>query len=414
MSVRVVVTGLGAVTPIGIGVEEFWEGLVNGKSGGCRISYFDPTAFATQVAAEVKGFKAEEWVPEKEVSRTDPFVWFGMAAAEMAVRDSGLAELPGLDPTRVGVLIGSGIGGLQTIESNKEILLAKGPRRITPFLIPMLIGNMASGMVSIRYGYKGPNMSIATACATGNHAIGEAARIIQRGEADIMLCGGAEAAITPLGLAGFTQMKAMSRRNEEPEKASRPFDKDRDGFVAGEGAGVVVIEELEHAKKRGAKIYAEVAGYGQSADAFHMTAPASDGEGAQSAMRNALEDARISPGQVDYINAHGTSTPMNDVIETAAIKSVFGGHAHKLKVSSTKSMTGHLLGAAGGIEFVACVLMFQHGAIPPTINYETPDPECDLDCVPNQAQEFHGDFCMSNGFGFGGHNAVLIARRFQG
>lgn len=414
MSVRVVVTGLGAVTPIGIGVEAYWEGLENGKSGGCLIDYFDPQAFSTRVAAEVKGFKPEEWVPEKEVSRTDPFVWFGMAAAEMAVRDSGLLDLQGLDPNRVGVLIGSGIGGLQTIESSKEILMAKGPRRITPFLIPMLIGNMASGMVSIRYGYKGPNMSIATACATGNHAIGEAGRLIQRGEADIMLCGGAEAAITPLGLAGFTQMKAMSRRNEEPAKASRPFDKDRDGFVAGEGAGVVVLEELEHAKRRGAKIYAELSGYGQSADAFHMTAPAADGEGAQTAMRKALEDAGITPGQVDYINAHGTSTPMNDAIETAAIKSVFGDHAYKLKVSSTKSMTGHLLGAAGGIEFVACVLMYQHGAIPPTINYETPDPDCDLDYVPNQAQEFHGDVCMSNGFGFGGHNAVLVTRRFKG
>lgn len=414
MSVRVVVTGLGAVTPIGIGTDAFWEGLANGKSGGCRISYFDPAPFATQVAAEVKDFKAEDWVPEKEISRTDPFVWFGMAAAEMAMRDSGLKDLQGLDPTRAGVLIGSGIGGLQTIESSKEVLMAKGPRRITPFLIPMLIGNMASGMVSIRYGYKGPNMSIATACATGNHAIGEAARIIQRGEADIMLCGGAEAAITPLGLAGFTQMKAMSRHNDDPARASRPFDKDRDGFVAGEGAGVVVIEELEHARKRGARIYAEMAGYGQSADAFHMTAPASDGEGAQAAMRNALQDAGLSPDQVDYINAHGTSTPMNDAIETAAIKSVFGAHASKLQVSSTKSMTGHLLGAAGGIEFVACVLMFQHGAIPPTINYETPDPECDLDYVPNQAREFQGDVCMSNGFGFGGHNAVLVTRRFKG
>ncbi|GMV64878.1 MAG: 3-oxoacyl-[acyl-carrier-protein] synthase 2 [Candidatus Hinthialibacteria bacterium] len=414
MSVRVVVTGMGAVAPIGIGVDQFWSGLSEGVSGAGTITYFNSEAYATRIACEVKGFKPEEWVPEKEISRSDPFVWFGMAAAEMAVRDSGLLDIQGLDPTRVGVLIGTGIGGLQTIESSKEVLLEKGPRRISPFLIPMLIGNMASGMVSIRYGFKGPNMSIATACATGNHAIGEAQRIIQRGEADIMVCGGAEAAITPLGLAGFVQMKAMSRRNDSPETASRPFDKDRDGFVAGEGAGVVVLESLEHARKRGAPIYGEMAGYGQSADAFHMTAPASDGEGAQAAMRNALKDAGINPDQVDYINAHGTSTQLNDTIETAAIKSVFQDHARRLQISSTKSMTGHLLGAAGGIEFVACCLMFAHNAIPPTINYETPDPDCDLDYVPNQAREFTGDVCMSNGFGFGGHNAVLIARRFRG
>jgi 3-oxoacyl-[acyl-carrier-protein] synthase II len=379
-----------------------------------RITYFDPTPFSTQIAAELKGFKPEEWIPDKDIGRSDPFVWFGMAAAEMAVRDSGLLELPGLDRNQVGVLIGSGIGGLQTIEANKIILMEKGPRRITPFLIPMLIGDMASGMVSIRYGYKGPNMSIATACATGNHSIGESFRIIQRGEADIMLCGGTEAAITPLGLAGFTQMKAMSRRNDEPEKASRPFDKDRDGFVAGEGAGVVVLERLDHAQKRGAPIYAEITGYGQSADAFHISAPAADGEGAQTAMRKAMQDAQIAPEEVDYLNAHGTSTPMNDAVESAAIKAVFGDYAYKLKVSSTKSMTGHLLGAAGGIEFVACCLMFKHGAIPPTINYETPDPGCDLDYVPNQAQDFKGDVCMTNGFGFGGHNAVLVVRRFRG
>jgi 3-oxoacyl-[acyl-carrier-protein] synthase II len=413
MTDRVVVTGLGVVTPIGIGVDEYWQGLSSGRSGGRRLTYFDPEPFPTHVAAEVHGFVPEQWVPEKEVNRTDPFVWFGMAAAEMAVTRSGLKDTTGLDLTRVGVLIGSGIGGLQTLESQKMILQEKGPRRVTPFLIPMLIGDMASGMVSIRYGYQGPNMSIATACATGNHSIGEAFRIIQRGEADVMIAGGAEAAITPLGLAGFTQMKAMSRRNHEPEKASRPFDRDRDGFIAGEGAGVAVIESLEHARKRGAEILAELVGYGQSADAFHMTAPSPGGEGAQIAMRNALNDARVSVDQVDYLNAHGTSTQLNDAVETKAIKAVFGEAARKLKVSSTKSMTGHLLGAAGGIEFAACVLMFERGAIPPTINYETPDPECDLDYVPNTAQEFKGDICMSNTFGFGGHNAVLVVRRFR-
>jgi 3-oxoacyl-[acyl-carrier-protein] synthase II len=414
MSVRVVVTGLGAVTPIGVGVEAYWNGLVSGKSGGVTISYFNTDAFPTKIAAEIRDFNPADWVPEKDISRSDPFVWYAMAAAEMAVNDSGLKDVQGLDPNEVGVLIGSGIGGLQSIENNKQILLEKGPRRITPFLIPMLIGDMASGMVSIRYGFKGPNMSIATACASGNHSIGEASCMIRRGDATIMVCGGAEAAITPLGLAGFTQMKAMSRRNDEPQKASRPFDKDRDGFIAGEGSGVAVIEELEHARKRGAKIYAELVGYGQSADAFHMTAPAPDGEGAQTAMRKALDNARISADQVDYLNAHGTSTQMNDAIETAAIKAVFGDSARRLKVSSTKSMTGHLLGAAGGVEFVACCLMFERGAIPPTINYETPDPECDLDYVPNVAQEFHGDICISNTFGFGGHNAVLAVRRFKG
>jgi 3-oxoacyl-[acyl-carrier-protein] synthase II len=310
-------------------------------------------------------------------------------------------------------LIGSGIGGLQTIEINKVILLEKGPRRITPFLIPMLIVNMASGVVSMRYGFKGPNLSIATACATGNHAIGEAYRIIQRGDAEAMVCGGAEAAITPLGLAGFTNMKAFSKRNEEPEKASRPFDKDRDGFVAGEGAGVVVLEELEFAQNRGAKILAEITGYGLSGDAFHMTAPDPDGDGAQRAMRMALKSSGREPSQVDYINAHGTSTPMNDAIETKAIKAVFGDWAFKIPVSSTKSMTGHLLGAAGGIEFVACCLMFERGKIPPTINYETPDPECDLDYVPNVCRDFSGDVCISNSFGFGGHNAVLVVERFR-
>jgi len=414
MSRRVVVTGMGAVTPIGIGIEAYWDGLSHGKSGGGLISYFDTEAFGVHIACEVKGFVPEEWIDPKDVGKTDPFVWFGMAAADMAVKESGILEIRDLDPTTVGVLIGSGIGGLQTIEANKELILEKGPRRITPFLIPMLIVNMASGMVSIRYGFKGPNTSVATACATGNHAIGEAYRLIQRGDANAMVAGGTEAAITPLGLAGFTNMKAFSRRNDDPEHASRPFDKDRDGFVAGEGAGVVVLEELEHAKARGAKIYAEVTGYNMTGDAFHMTAPEPNGEGAQRAMKLALKDAEKSPEDVDYINAHGTSTPMNDAMETRAIKGVFGDHAKKLKISSTKSMTGHLLGAAGGIEFIACCLAFEHNLIPPTINYQTPDPECDLDYTPNVGAEFNGNVAMSNGFGFGGHNAVVIAERFQG
>lgn len=414
MSRRVVVTGMGAVTPIGIGIQSYWEGLSTGKSGAGLITYFDTESFGVRIACEVKDFVPKEWMDEKDVDRTDPFVWFGMAAAEMAVRDSGLLELKDLDTTTVGVLIGSGIGGLQTIEANKVILLEKGPRRITPFLIPMLIVNMASGMVSIRYGFRGPNTSVATACATGNHAIGEAYRLIQRGDAEAMVAGGAEAAITPLGLAGFTNMKAFSKRNDDPLHASRPFDKDRDGFVAGEGAGVVVLEELEHAKARGAKIYAEMTGYAMTGDAFHMTAPEPNGEGAQRAMKLALKDAGRAPEEVDYINAHGTSTPMNDAMETRAIKGVFGDHAKKVAISSTKSMTGHLLGAAGGIEFIACCLAFEHNLIPPTINYETPDPDCDLDYTPNTAREFHGKVAVSNGFGFGGHNAVVVAERFLG
>lgn len=413
MTRRVVVTGMGAVTPIGNGLEAFWEGLVSGRSGGGPLTCFDTENLQVRIAAHVKDFNVLDWLPEKEVGRTDPFVHFGTAAAVMAVSQSGLDTQEGLDPHVVGVLIGSGIGGLQTIEANKIVLMEKGPRRITPFLIPMLIVNMASGVVSMRYGFKGPNLSIATACATGNHAIGEAYRIIQRGDAEAMVCGGTEAAITPLGLAGFTNMKAFSKRNDEPEKASRPFDKDRDGFVAGEGAGVVVLEALEFAKNRGAKILGEITGYGLSGDAFHMTAPDPEGDGAQRAMRMALKSAGRDLSEVDYINAHGTSTPMNDAIETKAIKAVFGEQAYKIPVSSTKSMTGHLLGAAGGIEFIACCLMFEHGKIPPTINYETPDPDCDLDYVPNVARDFSGKVCLSNSFGFGGHNAVLVIERFE-
>ena len=405
---------MGAVTPIGIGIEPFWESLVAGKSGAGRISYFDSENFQVKISAEVKGFDPVQWMPEKEIDRTDPYVRFALAASVMAVEQSGLARMEKVDPTEVGVLIGSGIGGLQTTEENKVKLLEKGPRRITPYLIPMLIVNMASGVVSIRYGFKGPNLAIATACATGNHAIGEACRIIQRGDAKAMVAGGSEAAITPLGLAGFTNMKAFSRRNDEPERASRPFDKDRDGFVAGEGAGVVVLEDYDFARKRGVEILAEVTGYGMSADAYHMTAPDPQGDGAQRAMSLALKDARRSPSEVDYINAHGTSTQLNDLVETRAIKAVFGSEANGLPISSTKSMTGHLLGAAGGIEFVACCLMLQRGIIHPTINYETLDPECDLDYVPNRPREFDGSVAMSNSFGFGGHNAVLVIEKFKG
>jgi 3-oxoacyl-[acyl-carrier-protein] synthase II len=413
MSKRIVVTGMGVVTPIGTGLDAYWEGLSTGKSGGGLITKFETEPYPIRIAAEVKDFDPAAWMPEKDIERTDPYVHFAVAAAVQAVEQSGLDQIPNLDPTEVGVLIGSGIGGLQTTEANKIKLLEKGPRRISPFLIPMLIINMGSGVVSMRYGFKGPNLSVATACATGNHAIGEAAEIIRRGDAKAMVAGGAEAAITPLGLTGFTNMKAFSKRNEEPAKASRPFDRDRDGFVAGEGAGIVVLEDYEFAKARGAHILAELTGYGMSGDAFHMTAPDPDGDGAQRAMKLALKNAGRSPEEIDYINAHGTSTPMNDAIETKAIKAVLGEHAKKVRVSSTKSMTGHLLGAAGGIEFVACVLAFQHGLIPPTINYETPDPECDLDYTPNQAVEFSGNIAVSNSFGFGGHNAVLVVERFK-
>ncbi|HOJ60072.1 MAG TPA: beta-ketoacyl-ACP synthase II [bacterium] len=412
MSRRVVVTGMGALTPIGNTLEEFWDSAIHGRSGTGLLTRFDTTHYSSKIDAEVKGFNPEPYINAKEVGRTDLFVQYAVAAAAMSVADSGL-DMETVDRNRAGVIVSSGIGGLQTIENQKEVLDQKGPRRISPYLIPMLIINMASGMVSIRYGLRGPNTSVVTACATGAHSIGEAMRLIQRGDADVMIAGGAEAAITPLGFGGFCSIRALSTRNDEPEKASRPFEKNRDGFVMGEGAGVLVLEELEHAKKRGARIYGELIGYGMSADAYHVTMPEPDGIGAQLAMRLALEDARLAVEDVDYINAHGTSTPYNDKFETLAIKSLFNSHAAKLAVSSTKSMTGHLLGAAGAVELIACLMALREGIIPPTINYETPDPECDLDYVPNQAREQRIRIAMSNSFGFGGHNAVLIAKRFE-
>ncbi len=410
MRKRVVITGIGVVSPVGSDVETFWKNITSGKSGVGRITKFDPTDFPVQIAAEVKDFDPLKYFDKREVRRFDPFIQFAVAAADQAVKSAGIDD-EGLDRERIGVLIGSGIGGLNTVETQHKILLEKGPRRVSPYCVPMEIINMASGIVSIRYGFKGPNISVVTACATGTHAIGEAYRTILYGDADVMVAGGAESCITPLSVAGFAAARALSTRNDEPEKASRPFEKNRDGFVMGEGAGIVVLEEYEHAKRRGVPILAEVVGYGTSGDAYHMTAPAPGGEGAARAIRNALKDAGISPQQVDYINAHGTSTKFNDLYETMAIKSVFKDHAYKVKVSSIKSMIGHLLGAAGGVEVVSSVLTIKTGVIPPTINYEEPDPECDLDYTPNQAVEMPVNYVLKNSFGFGGTNACLVLKR---
>ncbi len=412
MSRRVVVTGMGAVSPIGNTVEELWSSLVNGRSGTGLLTRFDATKFSSRIAAEVKGFDPTLYIDKKEIRRLSYFCQYALAASAMAIQNSQL-DVESLDKNRVGVLIGSGIGGIEAIEEQKEVLDAKGPRRISPFLIPKLIINMAAGLVSMRYGFGGPNTAITTACATGAHSIGEAMRLVQRGQTDVVVAGGSEAALTPLGFGGFCTMKALSTNNDDPEHASRPFDKNRDGFVMGEGAGIVILEDLEHARKRGAEIFGEIVGYGMSADAYHITMPDPDGRGACEAMRTALEDAGISTDRVDYINAHGTSTPYNDKTETKAIKTLFNSYAKKVAVSSTKSMTGHLLGAGGAVEFIAMTLALQNGIIPPTINYCTPDPECDLDYVPNTARELKIQYAMSNSFGFGGHNAVLIARRFE-
>ncbi len=411
MSHRVVISGMGVVCPIGVGVKEFTGALFAGKNGVGRITHFDPSAYRSQMAGEVKDFDPLRYLSSKEAKRMDRFTQFGMAAAEEAIQQAGL-ETEKEDPTRIGVLIGSGVGGLLTIEREKEVLIEKGPQRVSPFLVPMLITDIVSAHVAIKYGFSGPNLSISTACATGNHAIGEAFKIIQRGDAEVMIAGGAEAAITPLGLAGFCSMRALSTRNEEPTKASRPFDRERDGFVIGEGAGVVVLEELDRARKRGAHILAEIIGFGMSGDAYHITQPIQDGSGIRKAMANAMADAKMSPEEVDYINAHGTSTPFNDRIETLAIKALFDSHAHKIPISSTKSMTGHLLGATGGVEIVACVVSLRQGAIPPTINYEVPDPDCDLDYVPNQTRETEIQVALSDSMGFGGHNSVLIVKKF--
>jgi 3-oxoacyl-[acyl-carrier-protein] synthase II len=408
---RVVITGLGVMTSLGHDLEVFWGNLVAGKSGVSRIESFDPSDFPTRIAASIKDFDPEQYMDRKEARRMDRFAQFAIAAAKLALRDANLDVKEHTNPERVGVSVGSGIGGLATWEEQHKILLEKGPKRLSPFFIPMMIANMASGQISMATGAKGPNSTAVTACATGTHSIGDSFKMIQRGDADVMICGGAEAAITPIGMGGFCAMRAMSTRNEEPEKASRPFDLERDGFVMGEGAGILILEELEHARKRGAKIYAEVIGYGMSGDAYHMTDP--DPDGARRCMVRAMNDAGIRPEDVDYINAHGTSTPVGDKSETNAIKSAFGDHAYKLMVSSTKSMTGHLLGAAGGVEAVICGLTIRHGIVAPTINLEHPDPECDLDYVPNVARQADVRVAMSNSFGFGGHNATIVMRRFE-
>ncbi len=409
---RVVVTGLGVVSPLGIGADFFWKALVNGTSGVGRITRFDPTGYGCQIAAEVKGFDPLQWIDKKEVKKMDTFVRYALAAGLMAVEDAHLKVSDGRQD-RVGVLVGTGMGGIIMLVEQYIVLVEKGPDRVSPFFIPGIIPNMASGRLSMHLGAKGPNSCVSTACATGNHAIGDSLRIIQRGEADVMLAGGTEAVISTLCIAGFNNAKALSTRNDEPERASRPFDKKRDGFVMGEGACVLVLEALDHALDRGAPIYAEVVGYGMSGDAYHVTAPAPEGEGAVQSMEGAIRDAGIPPEAVDYINAHGTSTPYNDANETLAIKRVFGDHAYRIPVSSIKSMIGHTLGAAGAIEAAATVLTLKHGIVPPTINYEFPDPDCDLDYVPNKAREVTIQLALNNSFGFGGTNATTVFRRYE-
>jgi 3-oxoacyl-[acyl-carrier-protein] synthase II len=409
---RVVITGMGVVTPIGIGLNEFWESLCAGRSGISKITKFDTTNFQVTIAAEVKNFDPSKYIELKEIKKMDTFIHFAIAASDMCILDSGL-KIDSENSGRIGVLIGSGIGGLPAIEAQHKILLEKGPRRISPFFIPMLIINLASGQVSMRHGIKGPNSAVATACATGLHAIGDSFRIIRNDEADVMIAGGTESVITPLAVGGFQSMKALSSSfNEAPEKASRPFDKLRDGFVIGEGSGIIVLEELEHAKKRNSKIYAEIIGYNLNGDAYHITAPSPNGEGAANCMIGVLKRTNINPEEIDYINAHGTSTQLNDKSETDSIKRVFKEHAYKLKISSIKSMIGHLLGAAGGAAVIATSLTIKHGIIPPTINYENPDPECDLDYVPNKALKTDVKMAMINSFGFGGTNASLILKKF--
>jgi len=413
MKKRVVITGIGIVSPIGIGKDDFINGLLEGKSGAGIITYFDPSPYPTQIACEVKNFNPENYIDKKKVRRTDKFVHFALAAAKMAMEDSKL-DLTKEDFSRIGVIIGSGIGGVQTIETEYKVLLEKGPKRVSPFLIPMEIINMASGEIAIEYGFTGPNYGVVSACASSGNAIGDALRLIRYGDADVIITGGSEAGITPLSLAGFCSARALSQRNDQPEKASRPFDKNRDGFVMGEGAGIIVLETLEHAINRNAKIYAELCGYGATDDAYHITAPNPNAESAARAMQLALMDGDTNPEEVDYINAHGTSTQLNDKIETLAIKKVFGERAYKIPISSTKSMTGHLLGAAGAIELIATILCMEKGYVHPTINYEEPDPECDLDYVPNKARQYKINCAISNSLGFGGHNAVLLIKRFNG
>ncbi len=410
---RVVVTGLGLVTPLGVGVEENWKNAVNGTSGIGPITRFDPSGFSTRIAAEVKGFNPEDFISRKDIRKMDIFLTYAVAGAKLAFDDAAF-EIPEDLGERAGVVLGCGLGGLTTIEDSHRTLLESGPKKISPFFIPMLIGNMAPGLISIHHKAKGPNLSIQTACAAGTHALGQAFHLIRDGVCDIMVTGGVESTITPLCVAGFNAMRALSTRNDEPSKASRPFDKDRDGFVLGEGAAILILEELQLALQRNAPIYAEVVGFGCSGDAYHMAAPAPEGEGAARCMQMALEDAGLSPRELDYINAHGTSTDLNDKFETQAIKTVFGDHAYKLAVSSTKSMTGHLLGAAGGVEAAYTVLAVRHGIIPPTINYETPDPDCDLDYVPNTARKADIRVALSNSFGFGGTNGTVVFRKWTG
>ena len=409
---RVVITGIGLVSPLGIGTKESWDTLLQGKSGVSQISRFDVSGYSSKIAGQIPDFDPLDFIDKKEVRKMDEFIQYALAAADIAVKDSGIKHAS-LKGTRTGVYVGSGIGGIGFIEKTHKTLLEKGPGRVSPFFLVASIINEASGQISIKFGAKGPNSATATACTTSTHAIGDSFRIIARGDADVMIAGGAEAPITPLGVAGFCAMRALSVRNDEPEKASRPFDAKRDGFVIGEGSGIVIVEELGVALKRGANIYAEVVGYGMSADAYHVTAPSLDGVGATLCMSRALMDSAVEPKEIDYINAHGTSTPYNDKIETAAIKKVFGDHAYKIGVNSTKSMTGHLLGAAGGLEVGFSILGLKNQIMPPTINYENPDPECDLDYIPNTARPAEMRYALTNSFGFGGTNGSLVLKRFE-
>ncbi len=410
---RVVVTGMGVISPVGIGVDNFWSALVSGSSGIGKISKFDPSGYKSQIAGEVKDFDPTEFINKKEARRMDRFTQFAVAATGMAIKDAGL-DLEKEKRERIGVIIGSGIGGMETLWEQTQVLLNRGPDRVSPFFVPMMIANMGAGQVAIAYGLQGPNITAITACASSNNAIGDAFRLLQHGGADIVVTGGTEAPIIPLSVAGFCAMRALSTRNDEPQKASRPFDAQRDGFVMGEGAGILILETLEHALNRGAKIYAEIVGYGSTCDAYHITAPDPDGNGAVRAMKEALLDANLSIEEVDYINAHGTSTDLNDKIETMAIKRVFGDYAYKIPISSTKSMTGHLLGAAGGVEAIATIQTIVTGVIHPTVNYETPDPDCDLDYVPNKAREKEVRVALSNSFGFGGHNVTIAFKKYEG
>lgn len=411
---RVVITGIGLVTPVGVGTEQTWSGLLAGQSGLGPITQFDTEGHVVRIAGEVDGFDAEAWVgSRKDARKMDRFIHFAMAASKMALADAGL-EIPVPEPERTGVIIGVGMGGIQTIEDALEVMRVKGPKRLSPFLLPRMLANLAPGQVSIAIGAEGPNWGPVSACSTGAHAVGEAARMVALGDVDVAVAGGAEATITPLGIGGFAAMKALSRRNDDPQAASRPFDADRDGFVAAEGAGVMILESLAHAQSRGARILGEVAGYGQSSDAYHVTKPAPGGRGACLAMRRALDSAGLQPTDITYVNAHGTSTPFNDATESLALETVFGDHARQLWVSSTKSMTGHMLGAAGAVEAAVCALAVSRGQVPPTINYTTPDPDCRLDYVPNAAREKRIDAALSNSFGFGGTNVSLVIRRFGG